>query len=44
MELIGKGMVLAVSTYPRMFLFERVAAALPKTLFDMGVSMADVRP
>jgi hypothetical protein len=28
----------------RMFLFERVGAALPKTIFDMGVFMADVRP
>jgi hypothetical protein len=29
----------------RMFLFERVAAAaMPKTIFDMGVFMADVRP
>jgi hypothetical protein len=29
---------------PRMFLFERVAAAMPKTLFDMGVFMANARP
>jgi hypothetical protein len=28
----------------RMFLFERVEAALPKTIFDMGFFMADVRP
>jgi hypothetical protein len=29
-----------------MFLFERVAAAMPKAIFDMGVFMfmADVRP
>jgi hypothetical protein len=26
-----------------MFLFERVGAALPKTIFDMGVFMADVK-
>jgi hypothetical protein len=24
--------------------FERVAAAMPKTIFDMGFFMADVRP
>jgi hypothetical protein len=24
--------------------FERVAAAMPKAIFDMGVFMADVRP
>jgi hypothetical protein len=29
---------------PRMFLFERVAAAMPKTIFDMGFFMADFRP
>jgi hypothetical protein len=28
----------------RMFLLERVGAALPKTIFDMGFFMADVRP
>ena len=29
----------------RMFMFERVVgAALPKTIFDMGVFMADVSP
>jgi hypothetical protein len=28
----------------RMFLFERVEAALPKTIFDMEFFMADVRP
>jgi hypothetical protein len=28
----------------RMFLFERAAAAMPKTTFDMGFFMADVRP
>jgi hypothetical protein len=28
----------------RMFQFERVAAAMPKTIFDMGFFMADVRP
>jgi hypothetical protein len=27
-----------------MFLFERVGAALSKTIFDMGFFMADVRP
>jgi hypothetical protein len=26
-----------------MFLFERVVAAMPKTIFDMGFFMADVR-
>jgi hypothetical protein len=26
-----------------MFLFERAAAAMPKTTFDMGFFMADVR-
>jgi hypothetical protein len=26
-----------------MFLFERVAAAMPNTIFDMGFFMADVR-
>jgi hypothetical protein len=25
-------------------MFERVGAAMPKTIFDMGVFMADVRP
>jgi hypothetical protein len=29
---------------PRMFLFERAGAAMPKTIFDMGFFMADVRP
>ena len=28
----------------RMFMYERVGAALPKTIFDMGVFVADVRP
>jgi hypothetical protein len=28
----------------RMLPFERVAAAMPKTIFDMGVFMADLRP
>jgi hypothetical protein len=28
----------------RMLLFERVAAAMPKAIFDMGFFMADVRP
>jgi hypothetical protein len=28
----------------QMFLFERVAAAMPKAIFDMGFFMADVRP
>jgi hypothetical protein len=28
----------------RMFLFERVGAAMPKTIFDLGFFMADVRP